>query len=263
MASGRSFEWAFVVAISAALVALVTAPLLVVLIGAVCGGDVLGVGGAPASLAAFRHVLTHYGAWIGFSLQLALLSVALCIALATPAAYVLVQRPFPGSALLEEVALLPLSLPGIAMSMALLTAYPRVAGPALVGGGHLLYTLPLMLRVLTSTLRQADLAAQEDAARSLGASFLQRLWLVVLPTLRHALIVGSLLVFAVSWGEFNVSYLLNAGHPQTFPAALYDTYTNDGFDRSSAATVLFLAVVLPASLAIQWIGSGELVEQAA
>jgi len=37
------------------------------------------------------------------------------------------------------------------------------------------------------------------------------------------MMVGSLLVFAVSWGEFNVSFLLNRGRPQTFPAVLYDT----------------------------------------
>jgi putative spermidine/putrescine transport system permease protein len=86
------------------------------------------------------------------------------------------------------------------------------------------------------------------------------LWHVVLPNLRHALILGSLLVFAVSWGEFNVSYLLNAGHPQTFPAALFNTYANESFQNSSAATVIFLAVVIPIVIAIQWLGGRSSVD---
>ena len=74
------------------------------------------------------------------------------------------------------------------------------------------------------------------------------------------MMVGSLLVFAVSWGEFNVSFLLNRGRPQTFPAVLYDTYTNQSIQISSAATTIFLAIVIPAVIAIQWFGGRDSVE---
>ena len=111
-----------------------------------------------------------------------------------------------------------------------------------------------MVRSVTSTLRSYDHAALERAARSLGAGFWQTCWHVTLPNLRHALVVGSLLVFAVSFGEFNVSFLLNTPLYQGFPAALYATYTTNSFQVSSAATTLFLLVIVPVLLVIQAIG---------
>jgi putative spermidine/putrescine transport system permease protein len=89
--------------------------------------------------------------------------------------------------------------------------------------------------------------------------------MVVLPNLRHAMISGALMVFAVSWGEFNVSFLLNTPVHQTYPAALYATYTSNSFQVGSAATVIFLLVSVPALFAIQWLGgkSSSNVETAA
>jgi len=58
---------------------------------------------------------------------------------------------------------------------------------------------------------------------------------VVMPNLKHTILIGSLFVFAISLGEFNASFLLNTPINQTYPAALYDTYNLDSFQVSSAA----------------------------
>jgi putative spermidine/putrescine transport system permease protein len=120
-----------------------------------------------------------------------------------------------------------------------------------------------MVRAVAGTLRGGDVSNLEAAARTLGAGAWQRAVWVVLPALRHAMIVGALLVFAISWGEFNVSFLLNTPLHQTYPAALYATYTSNSFKVSSAATVLFLAVVVPVLVAIQLVGGRDRVEQGA
>ena len=70
------------------------------------------------------------------------------------------------------------------------------------------------------------------------------------------MIAGSLMVFAVSWGEFNVSYLLNTPLHQTYPAALYATYTSNSFQVAGAATTIFLGGIVPALLAIQLLDGG-------
>ena len=264
----QGFEFVLIYAVTLALLVLILAPMVVVVLGSFLNYGVLGTaadqwsGGQDqmVSFAAFGYLFKVYLPWMIFSLQLALLSVALCVLVAVPAAYVFVQYPFKGSRFIEELLLLPLSLPGIAMSIGLLAAYNTIRGSWLVLAGHLLYTMPFMVRVVTGTLRSFDVSALESAAQTLGASFWQRMWYVVLPNLRHAMILGALLVFAVSWGEFNVSYLLNAGHPQTFPAALFNTYANESFQRSSAATVIFLAMVVPVVIAIQRIGGKASVE---
>src|SRR5204863_9617143 len=100
----------------------------------------------------------------------------------------------------------------------------------------------------------------ERAAASLGASAWQRLRHILLPNLRHALVIGSLLVFTISLGEFNASFLLATPENLPLPAALYDSYTNDSFQVSSAATSIFMLVVIPVLLGIQFIGGREMKE---
>lgn len=258
----RHLSNVFLGTVTAVLVLVVLTPLVIVILASVMDSAAIGmaadqfVGAAPQnfSLEGFRYVLDTYGEWMGFSARLAALCVLICIAVALPAGYVLVRYPFAGARLVEELIMLPLSLPGIAMSVALLSAYNPLRGWWLVLAGHVVYTLPFMIRTVTGALRGSRIALLEQAGASLGAGFWQRFAWIVVPACRHGLILGALLVFAVSWGEFNVSYLLNSGKPQTFPAALYDTYANESFQVSSAATTLFLIVMLPAALGIQWLG---------
>lgn len=260
-------------AITWALLVVVAAPIVVVLAGAFVDPSLLGVSserwaGSSSFFVPgwFDYVLGLYGGAIRFSLLLALLSVVVCTVVSLPAAYALVRSDSRASRALEEITLLPLSVPGIAMSIGLIQAYAIVRGQWwLILCGHVLYTIPFMMRVLTNALRSLDLKKLQSAAQSLGASRWQRFFLVVVPNLRHSIIVGSLLVFAISWGEFNVSFLLNTPLHQTYPAALYATYTANSFAVSSAATTIFLAVIIPVLLALQWIGGREFsrLEQAA
>ncbi|MEP7071535.1 MAG: ABC transporter permease subunit [Verrucomicrobiota bacterium] len=250
-----------------ALLIVVAAPVLVVLAGAFINPSFLGVSSERWVTASsqgmfgqswFAYVFNLYGRSMQFSLLLALLSIVVCLVVSVPAAYGIVRSDSRASRLLEEVTLLPLSIPGIAMSIGLIQAYAIVRGQWwLILGGHVLYTVPLMMRVLTNALRSLDLERLEHTATSLGANKWQQFAYVVIPNLRHSIIVGSLLVFAISWGEFNVSFLLNTPLHQTYPAALYATYTANSFAVSSAATTIFLAVIIPVLLALQWIGGRE------
>jgi putative spermidine/putrescine transport system permease protein len=209
----------------------------------------------------YQYVWEVYGKTMRLSLMLAAISIVTCIVLGVFGGYALVRYSFFGKNLLEELILLPLSLPGIAVAVALIETYGILRGSWLIIlFGHLLYTLPFMMQSITNTLRSFDFVTLEMAAASLGASPWQRFRYILLPNLKHAIIVGSLLVFAISLGEFNASFLLNTPINQTFPAALYDSYTNDSFQVSSAATSIFMMCVIPVLLAIQFIGGKEMME---
>jgi putative spermidine/putrescine transport system permease protein len=262
-------------AITWILLAIVAAPVLVVLAGAFLDPSLLGVSSerwvadaAPSMWAPgwFGYIFGLYGSSMRFSLLLALLSVAICTLVSVPAAYAIVRSESRLAKVLEEIALLPLSIPGIALSIGLIQAYVIVRGQWwLILCGHVIYTIPLMMRVVVNALRGVDLEKLQNTAQSLGANRRQRFFYVVVPNLRHSIIVGSLLVFAISWGEFNVSFLLNTPLHQTYPAALYSTYTANSFAVSSAATTIFLAVIIPVLLALQLVGGKEFnrVEQGA
>ena len=218
------------------------------------------VGGAEAgvSLKWFAYVLDLYGGALAYSVALAAVAVGAGLALAVPAAYGLVRHPFPGSKALEELALLPLAVPGIAAAIALIQTYALVRGAWwFVAVGHVLYTVPLLLRTLLHAVRGEGFEA-ERAAATLGAGPWRRFVRITWPRLRRPASLGALIVAAVSWGEFNASFLLATPLHQPFPAALYATYTSNSFAVSSAATTLFLAGIVPLLVVIERLGRREL-----
>ncbi len=252
--------------LTSVLLVAVLSPFVVVALGSFLNTSFLGMTSEswlPAShtlvdFHGFGYVWGLYHESLFFSLKLAVLASLLALLLGVPGGYALAERSFPGAGVLESVVMLPLSLPGVALSIGLIQAFAIIRGRWwLILAGHLLYTLPFMARLVINTLRGANLPEIEACARTLGASFPQRFWLVVVPSLRHTMVIGSLIVFAVSWGEFNVSYLLNTPIHQTYPAALFGTYTSNSFQIASAATVLFLAVLVPVFFIIQWLGAGR------
>ncbi len=265
-------------AISAVLVLMVLSPIATVFAGSFLNTAFLGLsseqwvresGNDTTNIFTFKwfgYVLQLYRPQLVFGVQLAIANVAVCLVIGIPGAYALVRDRVPGCGLLEDLLMLPLTLPGLTIAIGLLQAYSLIRGKWwLILAGQLLYTMPFMVRSITGALRSYDHASMERASRSLGAGFWQTAWHVTLPNVRHAVVVGSLLVFAISWGEFNVSFLLNTPLFQGFPAALYATYTHNSFQVSSAATVLFLMVIIPVLLVIQAIGGREMgkIEQAA
>lgn len=250
----------------AVLAAIVLLPVLVVVLGAIVPAARLGMSSEQwvageegfLSLKYFAYVIDLYGEALVYSLVLALTSVVVGLVLTVPAAYGLVRHPFPGSGLVEELVLLPLAVPGIAVAIALIQTWSLVRGAWwFVGVGHVLYTAPLLLRTLVHGLRGEGFEL-ERAAATLGASPWQRFRLVTWPRLRRPASVGALIVAAVSWGEFNASFLLATPLNQPFPAALYATYTSNSFAVSSAATTIFLAVVLPLLFLVERLGRDEL-----
>lgn len=248
------------IALTVGLAVALVAPLLVTAFGAFSDAEWYGRrsegAGVAGTIGLFRYVL---GLWSGALLtttKLVATVVPLALFIGAPAAYAFRRRPFRGARLLEALALTPLSLPGIALAVALLVSAGKIPRFSLLVAGHLAYTLPLVIKTVSNSL-ESEGPELERAARSLGAGGWQTAAWVTLPRLVPSLVLASLLVFAVSWGEFNVSFLLATPLVQTFPAALYLTYTTNSFPVAAATTIVFLAPVVPAFLAIQALGGDE------
>jgi putative spermidine/putrescine transport system permease protein len=96
---------------------------------------------------------------------------------------------FIGRQALMALINLPLAIPGIAIALALILAYPAArASGLLLLLGHVIYTLPFLVATLVPALAQAALIEREAVACTLGASAMQRLWYVTLPSIRSALL---------------------------------------------------------------------------
>ena len=104
---------------------------------------------------------------------------------------------------------------------------------------------PLMLRSVRLAIEGVD-PRLEQAARTLGAGPLRTFRTVTLRLSTPGLLVGSLLTFARSLGEFGatITFVSNiAGETQTLPLAIF-TYLNRPGGETAATRLTILSVLL-------------------
>jgi len=172
-----------------------------------------------------------------------------------PAAYALARAEGRWVLLVEELLTLPVAVPGLATALGLILLWGAVGDFrthwSFLLVGHVIFTLPFMLRATLAAMRGADLLALEEAARACGASFRQRFLGIVLPNARRGILAGSLMVVALSLGEFNTTLLLSTPFTMTLPVGLADSYASMRLEIGSAFTLVFLLLVVPPMMALQ------------
>lgn len=206
-----------------------------------------------------KDVLDVYGNTITASMTIALLCVVGCPLLGVPCAYGLARSQSRWARLFEELLTLPVAVPGLATALALVLAYGQLRGFRQSFGfilvGHMIFTLPFMVRTVGAAFRRHELIALEEVARSLGATFGQRFMGVLVPAVLPAIVAGSLMVFTLSVGEFNLTWMLHTPLTRTLPVGLADSYASMRIEIGSAYTLVFLLVILPVLWGLQWLGN--------
>jgi len=206
----------------------------------------------------YRYVLKHYSHTIKLSLLIALCCVIIQCLIGVPAAYVLVKTKSRLISLFEELIMLPIAIPGIALAIALIQTHSFIRGDwYFILIGHVVFTLPFMIRTVASTMKAFNLEMLEEEAASLGATFWFRFVHVVIPNVRHAIIAGALMVFTISLGEFNLTLFLMTPLNMTLPVGLYDSYASMRIEVGSAYTSIFLLIIIPITVIAQYLGGKE------
>ena len=176
-------------------------------------------------------------------------------------AFALARGRFPGRILLDALAHLPLVLPPVVVGWLLLLIFglhgPIGAWLYALFGVRLVFTkagavlacavmiLPLMLRAIRLSLEAVD-PGLEQAARTLGAGALDRFATVTLPLAAPGVLVGAIIGFAASLGEFGavITFAANIpGQTQTLPLAIYTALQVPG-GEDTAARLSLISLVL-------------------
>lgn len=201
------------------------------------------------------EVWTGYRETIFLSIGLSLACLAVTLMLGVPTAYVLAKRQTALTRAIEELLVMPVAVPGLATALALIVTYGSVSGFRtswlFILVGHVLFTLPFMVRSVLAVLSAIDLETLEEGAASLGATFWQRFCHVVLPNCRSGILAGSLMVVTLSMGEFNMTWLLHTPLTKTLPVGLADAYASLRLEIGSAYTLVFFLMIMPLLLALQ------------
>lgn len=201
------------------------------------------------------EVWNGYRDTLFLSVGLSLACLVLTLILGVPTAYVLARSRNRLGRIIEELLVMPIAVPGLATALALIVTYGGLSGlrtsAAFILIGHVLFTLPFMVRAVLAVLGVIDLATLEEGAASLGAGFRRRFFDIVLPNCRNGILAGSLMVVTLSMGEFNMTWLLHTPLTKTLPVGLADAYASLRLEIGSAYTLMFFLMITPLLLALQ------------
>ena len=206
-----------------------------------------------------EQVWEGYGDTLLWSLTIAGLCTLITIFAGVPCAYALARTQSRWARLFEELLTLPVAVPGLATGLALILVYGQFRSFRqsflFILVGHIVFTLPFVVRTVSSAFANKELVALEEAARTLGAGFTRRLWGVLIPAVMPAIIASALMVFTLSVGEFNLTWMLHTPLTRTLPVGLADSYASMRIEVGSAYTLIFFIGVLPLLWALQAIAT--------
>jgi multiple sugar transport system permease protein len=174
----------------------------------------------------YRDVLVDFGflRYIGNSLLIALVTVALTLLLAIPGAYAITRLNFRLKHMMSWGILLVYMFPAIVLAIPVFVVYSKLGLRGNLAGVVIVYmsgTLPVALYMLRSYFHTipADL---EEAALIDGATRLGAIWRVVLPLSVPAVASVALYTFMIAWNEFLFAllFLLESQNSWTLPLGL-------------------------------------------
>ncbi|MCS6921071.1 MAG: ABC transporter permease subunit [Elioraea sp.] len=256
MTRHRRTGFAAGLAFTALVAAFLIFPVFLSVLAGVTANYQRGILASGVTLAWVERVLELYAHTIGLSLGIALASLVCTLVLGVPVAYALARHPGRLARLAEEALVMPVAIPGIATGLALILAWGAVGDFrthwSFILVGHVLFTLPFMVRSTLAVMLAVNLPTLEEAARSLGAGFLARFRTVVLPNAAPGILTGSLMVVTLSLGEFNMTLMLHTPFTMTLPVGLADSYASMRLEIGSAYTLVFLVLLIPLLVALQW-----------
>jgi len=210
------------------------------------------------------------------SLRVAFWSVTCSLPAGLAVAWLLTRRDFPGKTLVNGLVHLPLVLPPVAVGYLLLLLLGRngplgralfdafgITLPFTWQGAALaaaVMAFPLMVRAIRLSLDAVD-RRLEAAARTLGATPLSVFLTVTLPLSTPGILVGALLAFARSLGEFGATITFAAnipGETRTLPLALYSLTQTPGGEAAALRLALLSVLLSLAALALSEIAARRL-----
>ncbi|KZE41084.1 carbohydrate ABC transporter permease [Microbacterium sp. T32] len=183
------------------------------------------------------------------SVVTAVISTALSLVLAVPAAYAITRFRTPSGRVFILAALVTRMVPTIAVGAPLIEVMRSLGltdtsfGLALA---HTTISLPLSIWLMASFF-EAVPDELGEAAEVDGCSRLQAMIRVVLPVVSGGLAVTAIFAFLASWNEFLFALLLTSVRAQTTPVVIANFQTQFGLDwggMTALATVYSVPVIL-------------------
>jgi iron(III) transport system permease protein len=175
----------------------------------------------------------------------------------------LIERVRPrGSKLLGFVALLPAVVPGVIFGVGYLVAFNNPLGLkqlALTGTAKILVVNIMVANIFVGVLAGKAMlqrldASVDEAAEILGASMIQRFFLVILPMLQHVLLLASLYIFVHGMTTLSaVIFLVSPGH-NLASVGIFLNAESGRYGLACSMSVLILLIVM-VTMTLFWLAA--------
>ncbi|HEV8469900.1 MAG TPA: iron ABC transporter permease [Candidatus Limnocylindria bacterium] len=199
------------------------------------------------------------------SVVLGVLAASVVVALTSVIAWVTLRTRIPGRGLLDFLAFVPITIPGIVLGISLLWVYFTI--PIRIYGtiwillvAYVTRYLPYGIRATTAGLAQLH-KELEEAAATAGARWWPTFQRVLLPLLRPTLVGAWVYVFIVSLRELGSSILLASSDNVVLAVRIFDLRDSGNYTTIAALSVILIIMLVALVAILQRVG-GRTVREA-
>lgn len=147
------------------------------------------------------------------SVEIALMTSAMCTVAAALAARALVHHDFVGKNAFQFVSIIPFLIPTTVFAMGIQVLFLRLGLSGSVFGvalSHSAVALPYALAVMLDVTRAIG-SKQEEQSMVLGASKLQTIWHITLPSLTPGLLAAAAIAYIESMIQYFLTVVIGSG----------------------------------------------------
>ncbi|MFL6030680.1 MAG: ABC transporter permease [Gaiellaceae bacterium] len=187
------------------------------------------------------------------SIEIALVTMVVATVLGTTLAFGLVRSRGRTKGAFNVLMLVPLVTPEIVAGVSALLLFTQMGlrlSLETIMLAHITFSISYVTVVVRARLAALD-PEIEAAAMDLGATRMEVMRLVILPALWPAILASGLLVFALSFDDFVLSFFTTGESPQPLPVRIYSAIRFGVTPTINAIGTLMLAIsVLTIGLAL-------------
>jgi iron(III) transport system permease protein len=182
------------------------------------------------------------------SLIVGLGSATVVMLLTAVAAWLVIRTRLPGRWLIDNLAFLPLTIPGLVLGVALLSVYLRTSLPIygtlwILFIAYLTRYMPYGMRYSSTSMFQIGRELEESAQMS-GAGWWQSFRRIVLPLLIPGLVAGWIYIVIVSVRELGSSLLLYSPGKEVLSIVIWEEWTNGQLTQLSALGMMMIGALV-------------------
>lgn len=213
------------------------------------------------TLANYRYIINYPLAWTAFknSFYLSVGSATLVMLLTSVIAWITVKSKIPGRIFLDNMAFIPIAMPGIVLGVSLIWVYLTLPIPIygtiwVLLLAYMTKFMPYGIRAASATMIQIN-KELEEASLASGGTWFQTFTKVILPLLMPGFVAGWIYISIISLRELSTSILLYSYNSTVLSIMAFDLWEGGQYTYVCALGVLMVLLLVAMACVARRVGA--------